>query len=255
MAQASSRTRDEATAARLEELEVALKELDVAQKRKELASACINWTVAGPVIVTVIAGLIGLLQTTNSNNQTAKAQRAIEELKAKNELIIEAVKTGADHPEVASDNIKFFLDAGLIDDPEGRIRKLIDERRSPVLPAATSLSLPTECPFDATKLTLGDLLQRLEGQQVPDATIQDLRKQISAITTTALSDKQRDGLAALAYNIGIPRLKSSTLVTMIDAGDFQGAAAAFLRLNKPLGMPGLAARRLCERDFFLAGIP
>jgi len=67
-----------------------------------------------------------------------------------------------------------------------------------------------------------------------------------------LNQNQFDALVCLAYNIGTAALSSSTLLKMLNSGDFEGAAAQFLRWNKNDGkvMLGLARRRLAEKYLF-----
>src|SRR5262249_2498276 len=64
---------------------------------------------------------------------TGASQVAVEKQKLQANLIIEAVKTG--DAQKAVQNLQFFLDAGFLDDPEGKIKQLIEKNLPPVLPA------------------------------------------------------------------------------------------------------------------------
>jgi hypothetical protein len=64
-----------------------------------------------------------------------KNQLELETLRANTTLIVEAVKTGTSDQSVANRNIGFFIDAGLLKDPDGKITNLVKQGRTPVLPA------------------------------------------------------------------------------------------------------------------------
>lgn len=63
---------------------------------------------------------------------------------------------------------------------------------------------------------------------------------------------QFDALVALCYNIGISALRGSTVLRKHKAGDYLGAARAFVMWNKNDGqvMRGLTRRRLAESDLY-----
>lgn len=67
------------------------------------------------------------------------------------------------------------------------------------------------------------------------------------------SPAQFGALAAFAYNVGTGALKSSTLLRMHKAGNYEGAADQFLRWNKAGGrvLGGLTRRRQAERALYL----
>lgn len=68
--------------------------------------------------------------------------------------------------------------------------------------------------------------------------------------------QQYIALLSLTWNIGVGNMKSSTLMKMVNAKDFKGAAEQFLRWNKAAGkvMAGLTRRREAERAVFLKGL-
>lgn len=73
-----------------------------------------------------------------------------------------------------------------------------------------------------------------------------------------VTQSQFDALVSLAYNIGSYALKKSTLLRLLNAGDYGKAADQFLRWNKVAGRPstGLTRRRETERLLFLSqGVP
>lgn len=88
-------------------------------------------------------------------------------------------------------------------------------------------------------------------RQADDALRSDLRKfetAVSTITRVELTHGQFDALVCFAYNLGIGALQSSTLMAMVNARNFEGAAEQFKRWINANGnpMPGLVRRRAAE---------
>lgn len=79
---------------------------------------------------------------------------------------------------------------------------------------------------------------------------------VSAAVGVALSQEQFDALVSLAFNIGESAFKRSTLVRLLNAGDYAGAAAEFDRWNRAGGQvhAGLVRRRAQERALFQGGV-
>lgn len=75
---------------------------------------------------------------------------------------------------------------------------------------------------------------------------------VIAATTRLPTQAEFDAMVCLAYNIGVPNFKKSTLVKKFNAGDLAGAAEEFLRWNQANGkvMLGLRRRRAAERALF-----
>lgn len=68
-----------------------------------------------------------------------------------------------------------------------------------------------------------------------------------------ITQNQFDALCSLSYNIGLPALASSTLLKLLNAGNYSGAADQFLVWNHVNGLVcnGLSNRRTFERSWFL----
>ena len=77
----------------------------------------------------------------------------------------------------------------------------------------------------------------------------------------SLTQEQRAALISLTFNIGSAGFKRSTLLRLLNAGNYEGAADSFLMWNKitvdgkKTISPGLRNRRERERFLFLTGIP
>lgn len=75
---------------------------------------------------------------------------------------------------------------------------------------------------------------------------------VEKLVKVPLTQNQFDALVCFAYNVGLGNLKSSTLLKLLNAGDYSGACAQFGRWNKAAGkvLPGLTTRRKAEAELF-----
>ena len=83
----------------------------------------------------------------------------------------------------------------------------------------------------------------------------DLRKfeqAVSLLVKVPLAQYQFDALVSFTYNLGIGSLKSSTLLKMLNEGDYSNAGLQMLRWTKNDGveMAGLVRRRNAELKMF-----
>lgn len=84
---------------------------------------------------------------------------------------------------------------------------------------------------------------------------QDTLKAANAVmlnTMVALTQNQFDALTDFAFNCGIGAFRTSTLLRLLNKGDYQGAKAQLIRWNKDNGkeVEGLTRRRKAEQDLF-----
>ena len=75
---------------------------------------------------------------------------------------------------------------------------------------------------------------------------------IASCVRVPLSQGQFDALCSFAFNLGCGALKGSTLLKMLNSGDYDGAAQQFQRWNKAGGavLAGLTKRREGEAEMF-----
>jgi len=121
--------------AQLKLAELELKRSETEKIKAEIGKGRVNWAVFGPLLVGISVAFIGMFSTIYVAWMNGRSQTEFEALKAKTTLIIEAVKTGSNDPTVAQRNIKFFLGAGLLSDPDGRIARSVEEGNLPVFSA------------------------------------------------------------------------------------------------------------------------
>ncbi|HCS45351.1 MAG TPA: muraminidase, partial [Pseudomonas sp.] len=79
--------------------------------------------------------------------------------------------------------------------------------------------------------------------------------ELDALVKVPLSKNQWDAMMSFIYNLGGANLGSSTLLNLLNAGDYSAAADQFPRWNKAGGqvLAGLTKRRAAERQMFLGG--
>lgn len=93
-------------------------------------------------------------------------------------------------------------------------------------------------------------------QQAADLLLQhDLNmfeRGVEKSLTAKVNENQFSALVCFAYNVGLSALRSSTLLKLVNTGDFDAASQQFLRWNKAGGrvLNGLTRRREAERDLF-----
>ncbi len=93
-------------------------------------------------------------------------------------------------------------------------------------------------------------------QQQADALlfhdIQDAVNHVNHLVTVPLTQNQFDALCDFAYNAGCAAFAGSTLLRLLNAGDYNGAAAEFPKWDHSNGqvIPGLLCRRLAEQQLF-----
>jgi len=79
---------------------------------------------------------------------------------------------------------------------------------------------------------------------------------IAAVVKVTLSQKMFDALTSSVYNVGQGNLAKSSLLRLLNLGDYQSAADGFLLWNRAGGIvvAGLTKRREMERALFLQGV-
>ena len=98
----------------------------------------------------------------------------------------------------------------------------------------------------------GMTITQEQALQLVQQEVNKLWSQIESISRVNLNQNQMNALVDFAYNLGFNALKTSTLMKMVNAGDFTGAANQFSRWVYAGGkvLPGLVKRREAERILF-----
>lgn len=86
------------------------------------------------------------------------------------------------------------------------------------------------------------------------ADVEGACRAISETVTVSLSQNQFDALVSFTFNVGVGSEAHSTLLRLLNAGDYAGAADQFLIWNHVNGVvnAGLTRRRQAEQQLFLS---
>ena len=79
-----------------------------------------------------------------------------------------------------------------------------------------------------------------------------VEKQLKALVKVSLNDNQKHALMSFIYNVGSGNFQKSTMLKLLNDGDYVGASFQFERWNKAAGKvwPGLIRRRAAEKLMF-----
>src|SRR5690349_4855759 len=86
-----------------------------------------------------------------------------------------------------------------------------------------------------------------------NASLEKFAADVDGMVSVPISDNQRGALISFSFNLGSNALRNSTLLRMLNHGEYEDAADQFPRWNKSNGkvLNGLTARRVAERELFL----
>ncbi|QNY28606.1 lysozyme [Acinetobacter seifertii] len=106
---------------------------------------------------------------------------------------------------------------------------------------------------NGAKVKQGDTCTLEQAKSYFKHDLAKFEKTVNESATVSLTQNQFDALVSLTYNIGSGAFKGSTLLKLLNKGDYQGTADQFLVWNKAGGkvMNGLVRRREAERALFL----
>jgi hypothetical protein len=138
--------------------ELRLKRIELELKRKELQAKVKEekyYKIFGlsPLVTAILAGTLSVIGSIAVNYYQGKQGRELESAKSKateslerqkqtHELILKMI--GTDNPNQAAKNLQFLVQAGLIEDKDGRIAELVNNpNKIPVLPASTPTGIRT----------------------------------------------------------------------------------------------------------------
>lgn len=99
---------------------------------------------------------------------------------------------------------------------------------------------------------MGDTITKERAEELLRDDVKRFEDQVLRLVKVPLTQGQFDALVSFTYNLGAANLGNSTLLRLLNAGDYKGAAAQFDRWTKAGGkeLPGLVKRRAAERALF-----
>ena len=101
-------------------------------------------------------------------------------------------------------------------------------------------------------VTSDSVITQEQAEQMLVEELNEYEGYINNMVTTPLSQNQFDALVSWVYNLGGGNLKASTLLKVVNSGEFNGVPEQIMRWNKAGGkvLEGLTRRRQAEADLF-----
>lgn len=110
-------------------------------------------------------------------------------------------------------------------------------------------------------LKMGDTISRDKADKLlTQFTIENYAKPLWSVITVrdnpAFTPEMFASIISLAYNVGVTKVKTSSLIKKVNARDFLGAKDEFMKWNKAGGkvVAGLTSRRVDEANVFATGL-
>ena len=117
-----------------------------------------------------------------------------------------------------------------------------------------------KCPAGVWTIGYGHIKGVKEGMTITEHQAEEMLKSelneyegyINNLVTAELNQNQFDAMVSWVYNLGGGNLSASTLLKVLNAGDYAGVPAQMMRWNKAGGkvLEGLTRRRQAEADLF-----
>ena len=117
-----------------------------------------------------------------------------------------------------------------------------------------------KCPAGVWTIGYGHIKDVKEGMKITENQADEMLENelveyegyINNMVTVPLTQNQFDAMVSWVYNLGGGNLGASTLLKVLNAGDYDGVPAQIMRWNKAGGkvLEGLTRRRQAEADMF-----
>lgn len=107
--------------------------------------------------------------------------------------------------------------------------------------------------YGTTKgVRMGQTITEEEAERLLREDVAVFERGVDEAVKVPLNPNQRAALVSFAYNVGLGAFRTSTLLRLLNKGDYAGAAKQFDRWTKGGGkvLPGLVKRRAAERELF-----
>jgi len=99
---------------------------------------------------------------------------------------------------------------------------------------------------------MGDVITEAQAHEMLVEELDEYESYINDLVTVSLNQNQFDAMVSWVYNLGGGNLRASTLLKVLNSGDYAGVPAQIMRWNKAGGkvLEGLTRRRQAEADLF-----
>ena len=119
-----------------------------------------------------------------------------------------------------------------------------------------------KCPAGVWTIGYGHIKGVQEGMKITEMQAEEMLQSeliayegyINDLVEVELNQNQFDAMVSWVYNLGGGNLRASTLLKVLNAGNYAGVPEQMLRWNKAGGkvLEGLTRRRQAEADLFVA---
>jgi len=102
-------------------------------------------------------------------------------------------------------------------------------------------------------VTSNQIITQAEADRLFDEDIKTFENAVNSLVKVPLTQNQFDALVSFTFNLGIGALKNSTLLRLLNKGDYRGASQQFglwVHVGK-IVLHGLVVRREEEKKLFL----
>lgn len=98
----------------------------------------------------------------------------------------------------------------------------------------------------------GDVITEQQADEMLVEELYEYENYINTLVNVPLNQSQYDALVSWVYNLGSSNLQASTLLKVLNAGDYDNVPEQIMRWNKAGGkvLEGLTRRRQAEADLF-----
>lgn len=102
------------------------------------------------------------------------------------------------------------------------------------------------------EVTLHSRITKAEAERLLRQDLDRFERAVQRLVKVPLKQHQFDALVMFAFNVGVGALENSTLLRMLNAGDYDAVPAQILRWDKAKGatIAGLTRRRKREATMF-----
>jgi lysozyme len=103
------------------------------------------------------------------------------------------------------------------------------------------------------KVQLGEQITAEQAEEFLRSDLRAFEREVERMVLVPISPSQFAALVSFAYNLGAQALQKSTLLRLLNAHNYAGAAGQFARWTYAAGkqLPGLVRRRAAERALFI----
>jgi lysozyme len=138
--------------------------------------------------------------------------------------------------------------------PSGSCRALVRQFEGCRLQAyLDSVGVPTIGVGHTRSVKMGDHCSQEQADMWLSQDLEDAGAAVASLVKVPLTQGQFDALTSFVFNLGARRLATSTLLTLLNKGDYMGASGQFMLWVHAGGkvLDGLVKRRAAEAKLFM----